>query len=532
MSEDQQDATSPIAAARALFKAGYIDGAEAAAAEIIAKRPTAGAAMLHARCAVARNDWSTALQRWQYCRSNFPDRRVEAETGRGHALLHLGQLDEAWMAFEAARVLEPENLSIVVGLARVEGRRRRFDEAIGLWRAAIDGAKPPALPAWHMGLAYAQLEGGDASAALETVRALEREQPGFRGTFGLHARLLAELGLRAEAAAELAHGRFSPTSGLRAERLRLLVFLGAITGARAEFSAWLGEAETASAHERLFLNIPILFPPEEQRRLWRDLRHRLTPMANGGDAEAAALLLRISVAEADIGEDRALLAAEIEAAPPMPEVWQGQFRRLGQILRGTRAAEWDPRAKVFGIGLSRTGTISLTRALEQVGLLAGHFRNPFSGVMLGADDAELLDAMTDTPVCGMFEALYERYPEARFILTERSLPEWEVSLATMFTRTFGTADFGELRKLCEAGDALRYGPPWAKLHMDLLFRYDDAASAWRAYHDQVDAFFADKPAGKLLRIDLTAGAGWDELCGFLGVEAPVGAFPWENRSKK
>jgi tetratricopeptide (TPR) repeat protein len=532
MSEDQHEATSPISAARALFKAGYIESAEAAAAEIIAKRPTPGAAMLYARCAVARGDWGAALQRWQYCRTEFPDRRADAEAGRGHALMHLGQLDEARMAFEAARALEPDDLSYVVGLARVAGRRRRFDEAIGLWREAITGATPPVLPAWHMGLAYAQMEGGDATAALETVRSLEREQPNFRGTFGLHARLLVELGLREEAAAELAHGRYNPGSGQWAERLRLQIFLGDMPAARAEFAVWLGQAESALGHERLFLNIPILFAPKEQRRLWSDLRHRLTPMASGGDAEAAALLLRLAVAETNIGEDKPLLLAELEAAPSVPAPWDGHFQRLVHILRGARGTEWDPRAKVFGIGLSRTGTTSLSRSLEHLGLLTGHFRNPFSGVMLSPDDAELLDAMTDTPVCGMFEALYERYPEARFILTERSLPDWEASLSGLFERTFGTADFGALRAQCSAGGELRYGPPWAKLHMDLLFQYADAAAAWRAYHERVDAFFADKPAEKLLRIDLTAGAGWDELCGFLGVEAPVGAFPWENRSKK
>jgi tetratricopeptide (TPR) repeat protein len=532
MPEDQHEPLSPIAAARALFNAGYIAGAEAAAAEIMARRPTAGAAMLYARCAVARSDWAAALLRWQHCGAGFPDRQADAHAGRGHALWHLGQMDASRAAFEAALALQPDNTSVVVGLARVEVRQQRFDLAVELWQRAIAQAGPQALPAWHMGLAYAQTDGGDATAALQTVRALERALPGFRGTSGLHARLLAELGLREEAAAELAHGRFGPNSGLWAERMRLLIFLGDMPAARAEFAVWLSLAENAQALERLLVNIPVLFAPGQQRRLWQDLRQRLTPMADKGDADAAALLLRISVAQADIAEDRPLLLAELEAARPMPAVWQGQFQRLGHILRGARATAWDPRKKVFGIGLSRTGTTSLTRALEHLGLLAGHFRNPFSGAMLSLEDAELLDAMTATPVCSMFELLYERYPDAMFILTERWLQDWEASLQIFFTRTLGTADFAALRAQCAAPDGLRYGARWATVHGALLFQYADAATAWRAYHDRVAAFFAAKPAAKLLRIDLTAGAGWDALCGFLGVAGPATAFPWENRSKK
>jgi tetratricopeptide (TPR) repeat protein len=530
MSDSSAATVPPIAAARALLKAGDIDAAEAAAARISARRPVFAAAVLHARCAVARGDWHTALQRWQHCRSNFPDRRADAEVGRGHALLHLGQLDEARMAFEAALALEPDDLSIVVGLARVAARRRTYDEAIALWRRAIDGASPPAWPAWHMGLAQVQLEAGMASDALQTVRALEQAQPDFRGTMGLHARLLVELGLREEAAAALAHGRFSPASGQRAERLRLLIFLGDMAAARAEFAVSLGEAERAEAHERLLLNIPLLFPPDEQRRLWRDFRRRLTPLANGGDAEAAALLLRISVAEAVPGEDDAILLAELETRQPVAPAWEAPFDRLAQILRRAPGTAWDPSAKVFGIGLSRTGTTSLKRALEQLGLLAAHFRNPFSGAMLTLADATRLDGATDTPVCAMFEDLYAACPNARFILTERPLPDWEASMATLYERSFGTADFAALRAQCAAPEQLRYGAPWAAVHTALFFQFDDAAAAWRAYHERVERFFAEKP-GKLLRVDFTQGAGWGEICGFLGVAAPEGAFPWENRSR-
>ena len=56
------------------------------------------------------------------------------------------------------------------------------------------------------------------------------------------------------------------------------------------------------------------------------------------------------------------------------------------------------RAKTFGIGLSRTGTTSLTLALEALGLSVAHFPTTMKQI-------EEHDAATDTPVAASFQAL-------------------------------------------------------------------------------------------------------------------------------
>ena len=70
-------------------------------------------------------------------------------------------------------------------------------------------------------------------------------------------------------------------------------------------------------------------------------------------------------------------------------------------------------SKVFGIGLSRTGTTSLTLALKALGYQAAHFpsdddtrREVTAHVLAGGGPIELtilkeLDALTDTPVCSL-----------------------------------------------------------------------------------------------------------------------------------
>jgi Sulfotransferase domain/UDP-glucoronosyl and UDP-glucosyl transferase len=88
-----------------------------------------------------------------------------------------------------------------------------------------------------------------------------------------------------------------------------------------------------------------------------------------------------------------------------------------------------PRRKVFGIGLSRTGTSSLTQALNILGYKAIHFPHDnvtraelyrFFASGSGRLSLSLLqeaDAITDTPACCVYKALDQGYPGSKFILT-------------------------------------------------------------------------------------------------------------------
>lgn len=91
--------------------------------------------------------------------------------------------------------------------------------------------------------------------------------------------------------------------------------------------------------------------------------------------------------------------------------------------------------KVFGIGLSKTGTHSLTTALRKFGLKSGHWVIPpyhWQENAYGNFKTKLMeeyDAMTDIGVATHFEQLYRVYPNSKFILTVRhsksgNLDEW------------------------------------------------------------------------------------------------------------
>ena len=88
------------------------------------------------------------------------------------------------------------------------------------------------------------------------------------------------------------------------------------------------------------------------------------------------------------------------------------FRNPGKT--GAPASGGDApvtRAKTFGIGLSRTGTTSLTLALEALGLSVAHFPTTMKQI-------EEHDAATDTPVAASFQSLDSRFPGSKFIYTD------------------------------------------------------------------------------------------------------------------
>jgi len=84
--------------------------------------------------------------------------------------------------------------------------------------------------------------------------------------------------------------------------------------------------------------------------------------------------------------------------------------------------------RVFGIGLSRTGTSSLARALGMLGLRTMHFPSLrfFAGQFWGLKRRELdgYDAFTDIPVIPVYKQLDRRFPGSKFVLTVRDMDPW------------------------------------------------------------------------------------------------------------
>jgi hypothetical protein len=176
-------------------------------------------------------------------------------------------------------------------------------------------------------------------------------------------------------------------------------------------------------------------------------------------------------------------------------------------------------AKVFGLGLSKTGTHSLNHALEDLGIRSVHYPDPGMMVAGRFDEAlEGFDAATDISVSAFYRELDAAYPGSKFILTLRDLPQWIASVADHRARRDGLP--------------IAPGCPKAIIRRMLYTasRFDEPlyAAGYHAHEVDVRGYFRDRPRD-LLVMNLCGGEGWDVLCPFLGVEAPAKPFPARNR---
>ncbi len=183
-----------------------------------------------------------------------------------------------------------------------------------------------------------------------------------------------------------------------------------------------------------------------------------------------------------------------------------------------------PYPKVFGIGLSRTGTTSLTEALRALGYRAVHFplaivREDEGRLTLDARAAARFDALTDTPAALLFRELDAAFPGSKFILTTRRTEAW---LASMRRLRASYAFLRFIPKVAQLTEAL-YGPR----------TYDDEQTLrarFARHRAQVEAYFSKRMERDVLVLDFESGDGWRELCAFLGREVPHAPFPHANRS--
>lgn len=170
--------------------------------------------------------------------------------------------------------------------------------------------------------------------------------------------------------------------------------------------------------------------------------------------------------------------------------------------------------KVFGLGLSKTGTSSLTRALTVLGYKSAHF--------IKVHQFDKYDAITDTPVPVIYPALDRQYPNAKFVLTLRDAEDWVKSFAGHIERQEWTKRYPKMRS-----DALL---ATMQLYGTIYFDCQKFLDGYNRYNEEVKTYFADRK-DELLIMDICQGDGWEKLCPFLGVPIPETPFPVKNAQK-
>lgn len=163
----------------------------------------------------------------------------------------------------------------------------------------------------------------------------------------------------------------------------------------------------------------------------------------------------------------------------------------------------DTKSKLFGIGLSRTGTTSLTVALERLGWHTKHYPNPLKILQ----QAKVHDALTDIPVILAYRELAEIYPTAKFILTVRDIRSWLKSCEAHWKKKKDRGEFGLLVRRAVYG------------------RADFNVATFKYIYNRHIREARAALGRRVLLLDIVGGAGYKELCGFLEIPVLNEQFP-------
>ena len=174
--------------------------------------------------------------------------------------------------------------------------------------------------------------------------------------------------------------------------------------------------------------------------------------------------------------------------------------------------------KIFGIGLSRTGTTSLQFALEQLGFKTFHY--PM--VIYSDNDYRICDqfeAFCDSPIPLVYPELDRRYPGSKFILTTRNKTAWLDSMEWMLVH--GKVKWG-------------WGPVVHRYHQAFYgtkkFNQTILAQKYDEFHQEVADYFQARPRD-LLYLNIDQGIDVAQLCEFLDVPPKNIEFPRRNKRK-
>lgn len=289
-------------------------------------------------------------------------------------------------------------------------------------------------------------------------------------------------------------------------------------------------------YNTLVRHASLIFRGEEKARWYRRIEDSaadlLDEATTPGKNSRNRMLLQTARLNVLYGlEDRkgfARVAQEFQAEFPQ------EGRRHIEMAERLKTPD-DPKyhqGKIFGIGLSKTGTTSLTRALDIMGFSAAHYFNNYSGELLAQRDIALYDALTDTPISYQFEQLYERYPDAKFIYTTRPLEKWVPSLLKHIQRVLNISSYSGFDEVVNGDNDTRHGELFRDVHNKLYVQYKTPEEAYHAHDANVRNFFAERPEANFLEINFFEGDGFPELARFLGCPEPDQPFPWENVAAK
>lgn len=171
--------------------------------------------------------------------------------------------------------------------------------------------------------------------------------------------------------------------------------------------------------------------------------------------------------------------------------------------------------KIFGIGLGKTGTHSLCRAMSVLGYRAEHHPSAYDL----AKSIYGCDFLNDIIIAWQFEFLDHNFPGSKFILCTRELEDWLESYRN--TKTGHGSFYTRQSRFMLYGCTEFIEHKFIRAHID--------------YHVRVFNYFA-KRKEDLLVMNICKGDGWEKLCKWVNKPVPDVPFPkegsWKTRQER
>ena len=197
--------------------------------------------------------------------------------------------------------------------------------------------------------------------------------------------------------------------------------------------------------------------------------------------------------------------------------------------------------KVIGVGLGRTGSVSLKFALTRLGFgpchhmteVIAHPETALGWLDAYANGSATVDKMLegyvsclDWPSLVFWRQLVAHYPAAKIILTVRDVDSWFASMnTTILARIWELETLPEDQLTPRAYITLRMIRDWtfggetrSEVHVKSIFN---------AHNEAVRSLV---PPDRLLEYRITEG--WEPLCRFLGCAVPDEPYPHSNDRKE
>lgn len=528
----------PVEAARSsgvLMEAGLVDEAEALFHAMVQSFPRhPGGLVGLAQVTMRRKDWPDALQRWDSILKSFEGRRNAFWlSARAVVLFELGRAQEAVEICDELIHDFPDQPAGYVGLARLALRQCFWQEALIRCDEILARFGDQAgTDSWSVMRANALLELGRADEAEAILRDIAARAPGSLSALTRLLQVYMTTGRPEAAWRALDSSPFGrlESSSLVERRFDILIRLKRFDEADAYFARVLGCARRPDMLGSLFAFVPALYEGHERQRIWRVLLERATGTRSSSEGldrvSLGVLTARIQLALRDLGGVGRTMQ-HLAECPHLGEHGEA-LRRVAAVLSSPKYPDYE-KPKIFGIGLSKTGTTTLAAALMLLGFSTLDWSNPLTRELISDDDLPNFDAFTDIPVSVRFEYFYYLYPNSKFILTVRPFDSWVKSISSHWHRNLGMSDFDRSKAAMEEPRAFHYGTQFRDICRSLYFNYENYREAFEAHGRRVRRFFRDKPADRFLELNIFGGDGWPKLCAFVGREAPSAPFPWRNR---